>query len=100
MSLDLFLQILVLMESAIIVCLAEPAINRMSPCTGIFPRMAFHLLTVGAVFRLYAISTGDIPSLSTAISTGGIALLLLCDRCLSGETGRNDQVRFSKEQSK
>ena len=100
MSLDLCLQILVLMESAVIVCLAEPAINRMSPCTGILPRMAFHLLTVGSVFRLYAISTGDIPSLSTVISTGGIALLLLCDRCLSGETGRNDQVRFSKEQSK
>lgn len=100
MNLELCLQILVVLESAVIVCLAEPAINRMSPCTGILPRMAFHLLTVGAVFRLYAIFTGDIPSLSTAISTGGIALLLLCDRCLSGETKRNDQVRFSKEQSK
>lgn len=100
MDLDLFLKILVFAESAVIVCLAEPAINRMSPCTGLLPRMAFHLLTVGAVFRLYAIFTGDIPSVSTAISTGGIALLLLCDRCLSGETGRNDRIRLSKEQSK
>ena len=78
------LQAIVALESVIIALLAEPAINRMSPCTSLVPRLAFHLLTVGAVARIYAIATGDIPSVPTAITTGGVALLLICDRWRTG----------------
>lgn len=43
------LQAIVALESVIVALLAEPAINRMSPCTSLVPRLAFHLLTVGAI---------------------------------------------------
>lgn len=86
MSADLstLLQAIVALESVIVALLAEPAINRMSPCTNLVPRLAFHLLTVGAVARLYAILAGDVPSVPTAITTGGVALLLVCDRWRTG----------------
>lgn len=79
------LQAIVALESVIVALLAEPAINRMSPCTNLVPRLAFHLLTIGAVARIYAIATGDIPSVPTAITTGGVALLLICDRWRTGK---------------
>ena len=85
MTADTLLQGLVTLESIIVAILAEPAINRMSPCTSLVPRLAFHLLTVGAVARIYAIATGDIPSVPTAITTGGVALLLICDRWRTGK---------------
>ncbi len=85
MSADTLLQAVVILESLIVAILAEPAINRMSPCTSLVPRLAFHLLTVGAVARIYAIATGDIPSIPTAITTGGVALLLICDRWRTGK---------------
>jgi hypothetical protein len=78
------LQAIVALESIIVALLAEPAINRMSPCTNLVPRLAFHLLTVGAVARLYAILAGDVQSVPTAITTGGVALLLVCDRWRTG----------------
>jgi hypothetical protein len=84
-SADILLQGLAILESIIVAILAEPAINRMSPCTSLVPRLAFHLLTVGAVARIYAIATGDIPSIPTAITTGGVALLLICDRWRTGK---------------
>ena len=86
MSADLstLLQAIVALESVIVALLAEPAINRMSPCTNLVPRLAFHLLTVGAVARLYASRAGDVPSVPTAITTGGVALLLVCDRWRTG----------------
>ena len=79
------LQAIVAIESVIIALLAEPAINRMSPCTSLVPRLAFHLLTVGAVARLYAILAGDVQTVPTAITTGGVALLLVCDRWRTGK---------------
>lgn len=85
MTADTLLQGLVTLESIIVAILAEPAINRMSPCTSLVPRLAFHLLTVGAVARIYAIATGDIPSVPTSITTGGVALLLICDRWRTGK---------------
>ncbi len=78
------LQAIVAIESVIVALLAEPAINRMSPCASLVPRLAFHLLTVGAVARIYAILTGDVQSVPTAITTGGVALLLVCDRRRTG----------------
>ena len=79
------LQAIVAIESVIVALLAEPAINRMSPCTSLVPRIAFHLLTVGAVARLCAILAGDVPTVPTAITTGGVALLLVCDRWRTGK---------------
>lgn len=87
MSVDTALQAIVVVEAVLVALLAEPAINRMSPCTHFVPRMAFHLLTVGAVARIYAIATGDVPSVPTAIMTGGVALLLVCDRWRKGGAG-------------
>ena len=79
------LRAIVAIESVIIALLAEPAINRMSPCTSLVPRLAFHLLTVGAVARLYAILAGDVQTVPTAITTCGVALLLVCDRWRTGK---------------
>lgn len=78
------LQAIVVVEAIIVALLSEPAINRMSPCTHFVPRLAFHLLTVGAVARIYAIATGDVPSVPTAVMTGGVALLLVCNRWRAG----------------
>jgi hypothetical protein len=82
------MQILVLIESVCIGALAEPAINRMSPCAPWITRAAFHLLTIGAVARIAAIVWyGDIPTWPSVITGGGITLMLVRDRFSRLESG-------------
>lgn len=73
-------QIVVLVSAAIVLVLAEPAINRMSPCSPLLTRLAFHLLAVGAAGNLLWAALGDIPSWPEALIIAGIALLLVRDR--------------------
>lgn len=83
---DTAMQIIVVVESLIVALLAKSAINRMSPCTALGPRLAFILLSTGAVARLYAVYVGDVPSTATLLTTGGLAILLVCDRWRYGYT--------------
>lgn len=78
----LLLQSIVLVAAVIIVWRAEPALNRMSPCTPFLIRVSFHLLTLGAVAEIVFILSGDVPSWPTAITTVGVAALLICERRL------------------
>lgn len=89
------LQAVVLLASGVVMALAEPAINRMSPCTPLIVRLAFHLLTVGAGANIGWVLLGDAPSVPEAIIVSGIALLLVCERVRprrSGEDRRHPAV--------
>ena len=77
---DSAMQITVIISSLIVALLSKGAINRMSPGTAFFPRVAFVVLTTGAVASLYSVYSGDVPSASTLLTTVGLALLLICDR--------------------
>lgn len=77
---EIFVQSIVLLASAVIVIRAEPALNRMSRSTTLVVRMAFHLLTLGAIAEIVNICVGDVPSWPTAIITAGTATFLLYDR--------------------
>ena len=76
------LQAIVLVAALVIVVRSEPALNRMSRCTPFMIRASFHLLTVGAVAEIVFILAGDVPSWPTAITSVGVAALLLCERRL------------------
>lgn len=78
----LLLQAIVLVAAVIIVWRAEPALNRMSPCTPFLIRVSFLMLAVGAVAEIVFIFAGDVPSWPTAITTVGAAALLFCERRL------------------
>lgn len=74
------LQIIALIESAIILVLAEPCLNRLSPCAPFLLRCAFHATAIGTALRAWHIIDGHDPSWSSVVQVGGIALLLVCDR--------------------
>ncbi len=74
------LQTVVLISAAIILILAEPAINRMSPCSPFLTRLAFHCLAVGAAGNLLWVTLGDAPSWPETVILAGIALMLVRDR--------------------
>lgn len=78
----LFLQALVVLAAVVIVVRAEPALNRMSRCTPFMVRASFHLLTLGAVAEIVFIVYGDVPSWPSAITTVGVAFLLVCEKRL------------------
>lgn len=78
----LLLQAIVLVAAVVIVWRAEPALNRMSPCTPFMIRASFLLLTVGAASEIVFIFAGDVPSWPSAIMTIGAAALLFCERRL------------------
>lgn len=78
----LILKIVVLLAAGVIVVRAEPALNRMSRCTPFTVRVAFLLLTLGAVAEIIHILVGGVPSWSTAIVISGAAALLVCERRL------------------
>lgn len=78
----ILLQAIVLVAAVIIVWRAEPALNRMSPCTPFLIRVSFLLLTVGAAAEIVFIFAGDVPSWPAAITTIGVAALLFCERRL------------------
>lgn len=81
------LQIVVFVAAAIVLALAEPAINRMSPCTPFIARLSFHLLAVGAGGNLLWIALGDQPNWPESIIIAGIALMLVCDRLRPRKAG-------------
>lgn len=76
------LQALVLLASIVIVLRAEPALNRMSKGTPLLMRLAFHLLTLGAVGEILFVLAGEVPSWPMVITICGIAALLVCERRL------------------
>lgn len=78
----MLLQSIVLVAAVIIVWRAEPALNRMSPCTPFLIRVSFLMLAVGAVAEIVFIFAGDVPSWPTAITSAGVAALLFCERRL------------------
>jgi hypothetical protein len=81
------LQIVVFASAAIVLTLAEPAINRMSPCTPFIARLAFHLLAVGAFGNLLWVALGDTPNWPESVIIAGIALMLVCDRLRPRKAG-------------
>lgn len=74
------LRAIALLSSLVVLFLAEPAINRMSPCTNGTTRFAFHLITVGGFGNTVFILLGDRPSVQSLFVLAGLALLLLCER--------------------
>jgi hypothetical protein len=76
----LLLQAIVLVAASVIVVRAEPALNRMSKTTPLLVRLSFHLLTLGAIAEIVFVLAGGIPAWQSAITTAGIAALLLCER--------------------
>lgn len=78
----LLLQAIVLVAAVIIVWRAEPALNRMGPCTPFLVRVSFHQLTLGGVAEIAFILGGEVPSGSTAIVITGAAAILVCERRL------------------
>lgn len=74
------MQIIVFVSSLIVMFLGEPAINRMSPCSGWLTRLAFHCLTVGGAGSALYVALGDKPNWPETIIVSGIALLLVRDR--------------------
>jgi hypothetical protein len=80
---DLLLQALTAVAALLIFARAEPALNRMSAGTPILLRAAMHLLTVGAVATAGCILLFRyVPTAGQAVTTVGIALLLVCERRL------------------
>lgn len=78
---DTLLTAIVLVASIIIALRSEPELNRMSPCAPLPVRMAFHMLTLGAVAQIAAIlAWNDTPNWPEAITAAGIAALLISDR--------------------
>lgn len=78
----LLLKLVVLLAAGVIVVRAEPALNRMSRCTPFMIRASFHLLTLGAVAEIVFVVSGDVPTWPTAITTVGVAFLLVCEKRL------------------
>jgi uncharacterized membrane protein len=79
---DLSLKAFVLMASIVIVIRAEPALNRMTCKTPLMIRLAFYLLTMGALAEVVFILAGEVPTVSAAILSAGVATMLYCERCL------------------
>ena len=79
---DLILQCAELLLAGVMLWRAEPALNRMSRCTPFMIRASFHLLTLGAAAEIVFILSGEVPSWPTAITTVGVAALLICERRL------------------
>lgn len=78
---DTLLTAIVLVASIIIALRSEPELNRMSPCAPLLVRMAFHMLTLGAVAQIAAIlAWDDTPNWPEAITAAGITALLISDR--------------------
>jgi hypothetical protein len=80
MDVSLLLSVVLFCESCVVLGFAEPAIARMSPCTAFLPRVAFWLLSIGALWQAVSILSGGAPTGETALIMGGIALLLACER--------------------
>lgn len=78
----LTLQIIVVVAAVVIVLRAEPALNRMNRSTPILVRLAFYLLTLGAVAEILFVLAGRVPTWPTAIMLAGIAAMLFCERRL------------------
>lgn len=78
----LLLQFIVLIAAAVVIARAEPALNRMGRHTPILVRVSFHLLTVGAAAEIVFVLAGHVPDWHSAITTVGIATLLMCERRL------------------
>lgn len=78
---DQALQLVVVLSSSVVLFLAEPACDRMSPCTPLIVRISFHFLAVGAAANLvWILMLDDKPNWPEAIIVAGIALMLVCDR--------------------
>lgn len=78
---DYLAQLLTLMACALIFWRVEPALNRCHVLhTSLLINVAFYLLTVGALVLGGSVLIGVVPSWSTTLLAGGIAMLLLCER--------------------
>ncbi len=71
---------IVFVSSLVTLILAEPAINRLSPCSPFLARFAFHCLAVGGAGNLVWVALGDPPRWPEAVMGLGVALLLGFDR--------------------
>lgn len=66
--------------AAIILWRTEPALNRMSRSTHSMVRYAVLLLAAGALAMILYTLAGDPPNIATLLLSGGIALMLICER--------------------
>jgi len=73
-------QLVGIAEALTILMLAEPTLNRMSPCAPLFVRMAFHAIAIGSALRLYHLLSGHEPSWSALVQMAGFAALLVLDQ--------------------
>lgn len=78
----MMLQIIALIAGGIILWRSEPALNRMGPGTPTLIRLAFLLLTLGAIALVIYVLAGNIPDSATVLLTAGLAMLLFCERCM------------------
>lgn len=77
----IMLQALAFIAAAAVFLRAEPALNRMGRACRLSIRVAFLLLATGSVALMAAIITqGYVPSVPTALTYVGAALLMLADR--------------------
>lgn len=72
-------QLIGIVEAITILMLAEPTLNRMSPCAPLLVRIAFHAIAIGSALRLYHLLSGHVPSWSALVQMAGFAALLLLD---------------------
>lgn len=75
---DWIARILCLVASIIIVVLSEQRLNLMSPSTRPGFRLAFLALTVGGVWQILDLLTGDVPSWSVVAVRIGLASTSTC----------------------
>jgi len=66
------------LESIVILVLAEPVLNRMSPCAPFAVRLSVHAIAMGSAIRLFHLADGHTPSWSSLLQVGGFSALLLC----------------------
>lgn len=74
------LQCVMLLAAGVILWRSETAINLMGPGCRIVTRVAFWLLAVGAVSAMIDIAEGYKPSLADALTSCGLAALLVSER--------------------
>ena len=89
------LQLIGIAEAVTILMLAEPTLNRMSPCAPLLVRIAFHAIAIGSALRLYHLLSGHVPSWSALVQMAGFSGLLLLDH-LRRKNKLEDQRRKKK----
>lgn len=93
---DTLAQILLVAACLVIICRAEPALNRMGETTPLLIRIAFHLLALCAASGILYTLTGKVPDWLTVLFAIAAAALLFCERRIKVLT----RIRSNPHQNK